>query len=131
MWHIAIESVSGELYNDFWLQTARNMAFTGGIGDEQEKLLEDALRSTKQEAFQMKRCIDKGRLMDALKHASTMLMELRTGCLTPKNYYELFMGVSSELNYLQIYLLDEFNKGNRMPELYELVQYASNIIPRL
>ena len=27
--------------------------------------------------------------MDALKHASTMLSELRTSLLTPKSYYEL------------------------------------------
>ncbi|XP_055340914.1 vacuolar protein sorting-associated protein 35-like [Paramacrobiotus metropolitanus] len=106
------------------------MAFPGA-GDEQEKLLEEILRIVKQEAFQMKRCIDKNRLMDALKHASTMLMELRTGSLTPKNYYELFMAVCDELSHLQAYLLEEFNKGNRMPELYELVQYASNIIPRM
>ena len=27
--------------------------------------------------------------MDALKHASNMICELRTGLLTPKNYYAL------------------------------------------
>ena len=99
--------------------------------DEQEKLLEEAMRNVKQESFQMKRCMDKDRLMDALKHASTMLMELRTGNLTPKNYYELYMGVCDELNHLQMFLLDEFARGNKLTELYELVQYASNIIPRL
>lgn len=31
---------------------------------------------------------DKGRLMDGLKHASTMLGELRTSLLSPKSYYE-------------------------------------------
>lgn len=41
------------------------------------------------QAFQMKRCLDKGRLMDGLKHASTMLGELRTSMLSPKSYYEL------------------------------------------
>ncbi|GAU98388.1 hypothetical protein RvY_09543 [Ramazzottius varieornatus] len=99
--------------------------------DEQDKLLDDCLRAVKQEAFQMKRCIDKSRLMDALKHASSMLMELRTGSLTPKNYYELYMAVCAELNQLQMFLLDEFQRGNKLSELYELVQYASNIIPRL
>lgn len=42
-----------------------------------------------QQAFQMKRCLDKSKLMDALKHASTMLGELRTSLLSPKSYYEL------------------------------------------
>lgn len=32
---------------------------------------------------------DKGKLMDGLKHASTMLGELRTSLLSPKSYYEL------------------------------------------
>ena len=32
---------------------------------------------------------DNNKLMDALKHASTMLGELRTSLLSPKSYYEL------------------------------------------
>ncbi|RUS15785.1 hypothetical protein BC937DRAFT_91998, partial [Endogone sp. FLAS-F59071] len=32
---------------------------------------------------------DNSKLMDGLKHCSTMLAELRTSALTPKNYYEL------------------------------------------
>lgn len=32
---------------------------------------------------------DKSKLMDALKHASNMLGELRTSMLSPKSYYEL------------------------------------------
>lgn len=57
--------------------------------EEQEKLLEEALSSVKMQAFQMKRCLDKDKLMDGLKYASTMLGELRTSLLTPKSYYEL------------------------------------------
>lgn len=56
---------------------------------EQQKLLEDALSIVKMQAFQMKRCLDKNKLMDGLKYASTMLGELRTSLLTPKSYYEL------------------------------------------
>ena len=43
------------------------------MGDEQEKLLDEALGIVKVQAFQMKRCLDKAKLMDGLKHASTML----------------------------------------------------------
>jgi hypothetical protein len=43
--------------------------------DDQEKLLEEALNGVKSQAFQMKRCLDKGKLMDGLKHASNMLSE--------------------------------------------------------
>ena len=43
--------------------------------DDQEKLLEEALNIVKMQAFQMKRCLDKSKLMDGLKHASNMLGE--------------------------------------------------------
>lgn len=57
--------------------------------EEQERLLDNALQIVKTESFQMKRELDKNRLMDGLKHASSMLKELRTSVLSPKNYYEL------------------------------------------
>ncbi|XP_046737836.1 vacuolar protein sorting-associated protein 35 isoform X3 [Diprion similis] len=99
--------------------------------EEQEKLLEDAVGVVKVQAFQMKHCLDKSRLMDALKHASTMLGELRTSLLSPKSYYELYMAITDELRHLELYLLDEFQKGRKVADLYELVQYAGNIVPRL
>lgn len=127
--------------------------------DEQEKLLGDAIAVIRNQAFQMQRFLDKNRLMDALKCASNMLGELRTSLLSPKNYYELCMlnilpithctlyicdpffnakllthldmAITDELRHLEVYLLDEFEKGRRVPDLYELVQYAGNIVPRL
>ena len=41
------------------------------------------------------------------------------------------MSVSDELRHLELFLLDEFDKGRKVNDLYELVQYAGNIIPRL
>jgi len=99
--------------------------------EDQEKLLEDAKGNVKVEAFQMKRCLDKMKLMDGLKHASAMLSELRTSLLSPKSYYELYIATCDELRHLEIYLLDEFQKGRKVSDLYELVQYAGNIVPRL
>ncbi|XP_022256816.1 vacuolar protein sorting-associated protein 35-like isoform X1 [Limulus polyphemus] len=99
--------------------------------EEQDKLLDEALGVVKVQAFQMKRCLDKSKLMEALKHASNMLGELRTSLLSPKSYYELYMAVTDELRHLELYLLDEFQKGHKVADLYELVQYAGNIIPRL
>ncbi|ESO93143.1 hypothetical protein LOTGIDRAFT_206542 [Lottia gigantea] len=99
--------------------------------EEQEKLLEEAIGVVKNQAFQMKRCLDKGKLMDGLKHASTMLGELRTSLLSPKSYYELYMAISDELRHLEMYLVEEFQKGRKVADLYELVQYAGNIVPRL
>ncbi|CAL8109830.1 unnamed protein product [Orchesella dallaii] len=103
----------------------------GSPPDEQDKLLDEALGIVKMQAFQMKRCLDKGRLMDGLKHASTLLGELRTSMLSPKSYYELYMAVTDELRHLEIYLVDEFQKGRQVSDLYEMVQYAGSIVPRL
>lgn len=60
-----------------------------GQFEEQERLLEDAKSVVQAQALYMKRCLDKNKLMESLKHASNMLNELRTSLLSPKNYYEL------------------------------------------
>lgn len=99
--------------------------------EEQERLLDEALGIVKSQALQMKRCLDRSKLMDGLKHASTMLGELRTSLLSPKSYYELYMAITDELRHLELYLYDEFQKGRKVADLYELVQYAGNIVPRL
>ncbi len=46
--------------------------------DDQEKLLEEALNIVKLQSFHMKRCLDKAKLMDGLKHASNMLGKFLT-----------------------------------------------------
>ncbi|XP_019553785.2 vacuolar protein sorting-associated protein 35 isoform X2 [Aedes albopictus] len=99
--------------------------------DEQDKLLSDAITVVRAQAFQMKRFLDKQRLMEAMRCASTMLGELRTSLLSPKSYYELYMAITDELRHFEHYLLDEFQKGRKVPDLYEHVQYAGNIVPRL
>jgi len=98
--------------------------------EEQLKLVEESKLTVKKEAFFMKRALDASNLMDALKHASNMICELRTSLLGPKNYYALYIEANDQLRYLESYLLEE-KHGKRMAELYELVQYAGNILPRL
>ena len=41
------------------------------------------------------------------------------------------MHICDELQHLQQYLQEEFENGKKCSDLYELVQYAGNIIPRL
>lgn len=41
------------------------------------------------------------------------------------------MAITDELRHMEAYLVDEFQKGRKNPDLYELVQYAGNIVPRL
>lgn len=45
--------------------------------------------------------------------------------------FNVDMAISDELRHLELHLLDEFQKGRRVSDLYELVQYAGNIVPRL
>eukprot|EP01121_Diplochlamys_sp_Union-15-3_P020211 TRINITY_DN7824_c0_g1_i7.p1 TRINITY_DN7824_c0_g1~~TRINITY_DN7824_c0_g1_i7.p1 ORF type:complete len:515 (-),score=74.11 TRINITY_DN7824_c0_g1_i7:830-2374(-) len=97
---------------------------------EQEKLLEDAKQIVNIQSYHMKRSLDNNKLMEALKHASNMVCELRTGLLSPKYYYELYILALDQLRYLEMYLAGE-KHGKSLNELYELVQYAGNILPRL
>jgi vacuolar protein sorting-associated protein 35 len=69
--------------------------------------------------------------MEALKHAANMIGQLRTGLLSAHNYYELYITTSSELQHLQNFLHEECERGENITKLYELVQYAGNILPRL
>ncbi len=41
------------------------------------------------------------------------------------------MSISDELSHLEQHLLEEFEKGRKLSDLYELVQYAGNIVPRM
>lgn len=41
------------------------------------------------------------------------------------------MAISDQLRHLELYLLDEFQKGRKVADLYEIVQYFGNIVPRL
>ena len=60
-----------------------------------------------------------------------MLGELRTIALSPQKYYELYMQVWNELRHLEAFFGEEARHGKSNLELYELVQHAGNILPRL
>ncbi|GJC80362.1 vacuolar protein sorting-associated protein 35 [Colletotrichum liriopes] len=97
--------------------------------EDQARLLEDALVAVRQQTALMRKCLDTpGKLMDALN--STLVSELRTSSLGPKQYYELYMAVFDALRYLSVHLREN-HPVNHLADLYELVQYAGNIVPRL
>ncbi|KFZ11094.1 hypothetical protein V501_04914 [Pseudogymnoascus sp. VKM F-4519 (FW-2642)] len=99
--------------------------------EDQARLLEDALTVVRQQTHLMRKCLETpGKLMDALKCSSTLVSELRTSSLGPKQYYELYMSVFDALRHLSVYLR-ESHPVNHLADLYELVQYAGNIVPRL
>eukprot|EP00959_Pyramimonas_sp_CCMP1952_P239164 4998012-Pyramimonas_sp.AAC.1 len=60
-----------------------------------------------------------------------MLSELRTSQLSPQKYYALYMKACDEMRYLEGFFRDLAKLGRSIAELYELVQHAGNILPRL
>ncbi|GAA5797062.1 vacuolar protein sorting-associated protein 35 [Helicostylum pulchrum] len=100
--------------------------------EDQAKLLDEVLNIVKVQAHLMKKCLENNKLMDGLKHCSNMLAELRTSALTPKNYYELYMSIFDAMRHLTAFLTEAHTAGrHHLADLYELVQYAGNIVPRL
>lgn len=99
----------------------------------------------------MKKALDHNSLREALKHSSAMLCELKTSLLSPRNYFQLcklitfvyhnfltvtkrnhiVMIIFDELGVLESHFIEEQKKGRKMADLYESVQHAGNIIPRL
>lgn len=101
------------------------------MDEEQDKYLEEAVAVVKQESYLMQQALDGTNLKLALKHASNMIGELRTSLLSPKTYYELYMQVFDQLSRLEAYFMEEHRRGRKMVDLYEKVQHASSILPRL
>lgn len=93
--------------------------------------VEQAISNIKQQTVLMQRSLNNKKLMDALKYTSTMLKELRNPKLLPKQYYELYIQIFDSLTILSAYLVENHSNGHHLADLYELVQYAGNVVPRL
>jgi len=102
-----------------------------GGGDDQDRLLDEASSVVKEQAYFMKRAIESDNLREALKHSSNLICELRTSLLSPKNYYELYMQVFQEMQHLSSFFSEKPRHGRKMLELYESVQHAGSILPRM
>ncbi|KAL4027215.1 hypothetical protein IC575_015678 [Cucumis melo] len=103
---------------------------SNGVEDE-EKWLAAGIAGLQQNAFYMHRSLDSNNLKDALKYSAQMLSELRTSKLSPHKYYDLYMRAFDELRKLEIFFMEETKRGCSIIDLYELVQHAGNILPRL
>ncbi|KIZ02289.1 hypothetical protein MNEG_5666 [Monoraphidium neglectum] len=99
--------------------------------EEQDKFLKEASTSVKKNAYFMSKAMDEDNLREALRYSAAMLGELRTSYLSPQKYYELYMQVFDQLAHLESFFADEHAKGRTYSELYELVQHAGNVLPRL
>ncbi|KAH8508213.1 hypothetical protein Peur_050142 [Populus x canadensis] len=99
--------------------------------ENEEKWLAAGIAGLQQNAFYMHRALDSNNLRDALKYSAQMLSELRTSKLSPHKYYELYMRAFDELRKLEMFFKEEARRGCSIIDLYELVQHAGNILPRL
>nr|KYP33549.1 Vacuolar protein sorting-associated protein 35 [Cajanus cajan] len=99
--------------------------------EDEEKWLAEGIAGIQHNAFFMHRALDENNLRDALKYSAQMLSELRTSRLSPHKYYDLYMRAFDELRRLEIFFKDESRHGVSIVDLYELVQHAGNILPRL
>ena len=98
---------------------------------DQEKILDEALLIVKSQAYQMKSAIENNKLRNSLKFAKAMLDTLKSTTLSPSNYYQLFLSIFDEMQYIFNYFREEARRGRRMKDLYDTVQQCENIIPRL
>ncbi|XP_023927371.1 vacuolar protein sorting-associated protein 35A [Quercus suber] len=101
------------------------------VAQDEEKWLAAGIAGLQQNAFYMHRALDSNNLRDALKYSAQMLSELRTSKLSPHKYYELYMRAFDELRKLEMFFKEEARRGCSIIDLYELVQHAGNILPRL
>ncbi|CAN6314849.1 unnamed protein product [Urochloa humidicola] len=110
---------------------AARMLPDGGADDE-ERWLAEGIAGVQQNAFYMHRALDSNNLKDALKYSAQMLSELRTSRLSPHKYYELYMRAFDEMRKLEMFFREETRRGScSVVDLYELVQHAGNVLPRL
>ena len=99
--------------------------------EDQDKILEEAVSIVRNSASLMQRSLDASDMREALKHASSMIGEMKTSTMSPKTYYQLYMAVFDQLSRLEAYFLEEYRRGRKISDLYEKVQHASAILPRL
>ena len=98
---------------------------------DQEKFLDEAINIVQSQGFHIRKAIENSQLRQCLKEASVMLGELKTSLLTPKNYYQLYTEIFDQMQNVEQYLREEYKRGRSISDLYESVQQAANIIPRL
>ena len=101
------------------------------LEDEQEKFLDDCLKIVKAQSYHIHQAIDRNNCRAVLKETAHMLLELKSSFLTPSSYYQLYSVCLDEMLTVLNFFKEEARRGRRMRRLYDVVQQASNIIPRL
>ena len=99
--------------------------------EEQEKILSKSLKKIKEQTYFINNAIDKNNLRQCLRESYILLSELRTNNLTPKKYYHLYISAFDVMLNIKNYMAEEIGRGRRLIDLYDNVQQAKHVIPRL
>ena len=99
--------------------------------EDQERYLDRGLKKIKAQSFHINTAIEKNNLRQCLKETYSMLSELRTSALTPKNYYHLFTTIFDEMQIVENFFSEEIKRGRKARDIYDSVQQAVYLIPRL
>lgn len=70
-------------------------------------------------------------LIESFKHFNILLLELKKDFNSPKDYYELYIEVYDVLTILLNYLKSNHLTLFHLTDIYELIQYSNNLVPRL
>ena len=99
--------------------------------EEQEKYLDKGLKIIKAQTYHIHTNIEKNDLRHCLRETYIMLAELKTNKLTPKSYYHLFTTIFDEMLLVEDFFKEEIKRGRKVQDLYDVVQEAKYLIPRL
>ncbi len=114
---------------------------------EQQKWLDEASTSVKRNAFFMKKALvffmlvwansvhrstsilrwllqDEDNLREALRYSAAMLGELRTSQLTPQKYFELYMQTFTELQHLEVCLINTLTQRKQVCGFDPIITFA-------
>lgn len=101
--------------------------------EEQEKQLAESIAIVESAAREMHKHMQAQQLVPVLRAACRLFGELRIRTLDPHNYYELYIcAFDAAHDALYRYLVEEHTlRGQSLEKLYDVVQSAGAIVPRL
>ena len=98
---------------------------------EQDNILSKSLKKIKAQTYKVNNTISQNNLRQCLKETYILLNELRINTLTPKRYYNLYISIFDIMLTLKNYFFEEVSRGKILIDLYDKVQQAKNVIPRI
>eukprot|EP00871_Galdieria_phlegrea_P003244 jgi/Galph1/3920/GphlegSOOS_G2602.1 len=116
-------------------QTATNNNMQRDVveSNEQQKALKETFQQIRKQSVQLRQAIEKEELLPTISYAIEILQTLRTQVIvSPRLYYEIYLAVCNELRYLEWFFYRQVtNNQISILKLYEMVQEASHVLPRL